>query len=73
MKSAELVLTYDGGTARIPLDGEALGGGDGNPNDPGGATDPRSYYTCSTGTGRTSWPIAIAFLVVIGLRRRRRA
>jgi MYXO-CTERM domain-containing protein len=73
VKHAELVINYEGGTARVMLDGEGLGDTtDGDPSDPAGPADPRSYYTCSTGTGSAGWPLAIA-LFVIGVRRRRRA
>lgn len=69
VKHAEFVVDHDGGTARVPLDGEALADNLGSD-----AADDitRSYYTCSTGSGSGSWPFAIA-LLVLGLRRRRRS
>lgn len=60
-KTAQLVLTHDGGTTTADLDGTGEGELD--------ITDRETYYACSTGRGATAWPLALALLA---LRRRRR-
>ncbi|NVB85347.1 MAG: choice-of-anchor D domain-containing protein [Kofleriaceae bacterium] len=68
-KHAEFVVDYDGGQARVGLDGEGLADGVGSgDDDPIGES---SYYACSTGAAHGIAPIALALGFVA--RRRRRA
>lgn len=68
-KHAEFVVDYDGGQARVGLDGEGLADGVGSGGD--GPLGESSYYACSTGAAHGLVPIALALGFVA--RRRRRA
>jgi len=59
LQTAELVITYSGGEAHVPLTGQG--------DEP--FTDRKTYYACSVGNGTAAWPIGLALLA---LRRRRR-
>lgn len=70
LKHAEFVVDHDGGTARVPLDGEGLGE-DVIP-EPEGAIDEISYYSCSAGGSRSlAWPLVVVLGIVLRRRRRR--
>ncbi len=63
--SATLQIRYAGGMAEVPLFGNGTG------DDPNRLIEPSTYYSCSTGTGHSAWPLGAAFLLL--LRRRKRA
>ena len=72
LKHAEFAVDYDGGTARVPLDGEGL-----RENvivDPTDPAEEISYYTCSAGGSPPSrvWPFVLALGIALRSRRRRR-
>lgn len=69
VKHAEFVVDTDGGTTRVPLDGEGLGAGvGGDPTD----VEEISYYSCSTtGSGSRAWPLVLVLGIVLRRRRRR--
>ena len=62
-KSAQLVVTYPGGTTTVDLDGTGIGSGD-----TGGGKDRETYYACSVGSAPGMLPIALA---AFAARRRR--
>ncbi|MBA3539154.1 MAG: choice-of-anchor D domain-containing protein [Deltaproteobacteria bacterium] len=66
-KTAQFVVDHPGASAMVNLIGEGL------PEIvPGTASDPRSYYSCSTGTATAAWPLVLAFGFAARRKRARR-
>jgi uncharacterized protein (TIGR03382 family) len=68
LKHAEFVVDYDGGTARVPLDGEGLG----ELPSMAGSGEELSYYGCATTGASGGAPLALLALGLVRRRRRRR-
>ncbi|HSD87578.1 MAG TPA: MYXO-CTERM sorting domain-containing protein, partial [Kofleriaceae bacterium] len=68
-KNAAFVVDYDGGTAMVPLTGDAVG--DAPPMQPDTPIDERSYYTCSSsGAGSSGFVWTFVVLGLVLWRRR---
>lgn len=71
LKRAEFVVDHDGGTARVPLDGEGLGADVGGTGD--GPTEELSYYSCAATRGSSgAWALLVVVMGIVLRRRRRR-